>query len=227
MYVYAFIQTPSQDMELPQGIVGKLEVVSWEGLAAVVEAEISPAKIEAIAKDDELLKHAYITHGLVTYQLFQIVTILPLKFYHCFADLASLKSHLQSHHQTYLQSLKRFENRGEYLIKLTPQDPPSASISTEAKGRDYFLAKKQVIQQQQDFKQQQADEQNLLIQQVEQAYPDVVIRENQICILTHRQSKFELQQTVENWQNICPTWELELSEAIPPYDFLSLEGTGF
>jgi len=147
---------------------------------------------------------------------------LPLRFYHCFADRANLTLHLATHQEQYLAQLTDLSGKGEYILKFIPQEPPVPTVATEGKGREYFLAKKQRYQIQQDWKIQQARERDSLIDRVTQAYGDAVIAEGQeqIYLLINRNAEDILYQHLQNWQKSCPTWELCLSDAIPPYDFL-------
>ncbi len=227
MYTYAFIKTPEVTLELPQGIKGDLEIVKEKQIAAIVEPEVSIETIEAIIQDDELLKHAYIRHGLVVSETCRQTTILPLRFYHCFADRANLALHLATHQEEYLTQLTNLSGKGEYILKFIRQEPPVQTLATEAKGREYFLAKKQRYQIQQDWKIQQARERDSVIDRVSQAYGDAIVAEEQeqIYLLINRHVEELLYQQLQNWQKYCPSWELRLSDAIPPYDFLSLQTT--
>lgn len=145
-----------------------------------------------------------------------------MRFYHCFADRANLTLHLATHQEQYLAQLTDLSGKGEYILKFIPQEPPVPTVATEGKGREYFLAKKQRYQIQQDWKIQQARERDSLIDRVTQAYGDAVIAEGQeqIYLLINRNAEDILYQHLQNWQKSCPTWELCLSDAIPPYDFL-------
>lgn len=226
MYTYAFIKTPEFPLELPSGIAGRLEIISEQKIAAVVEPGLSTKTIEALIQDDELLKHSYISYGLVIAEIFRQTTLLPLRFYHCFTDIAHLKSHLVTYKDTYLTQLTNLEGKGEYILKFIPKSPPQPPVSSSAKGREYFLAKKQRYQRQQDFKTQQLAEQKFIINQISQIYPEVIIADfqegnTQIYILENLQSAENIHQDIQHIQNNCMTWKLQLGEAIPPYDFLS------
>lgn len=226
MYTYAFIKTPDIALELPNGIAGPLQIVSEQQIAAIVEPGISIKTIEAILQDDELLKHSYLSYGLVIAEIFRQTTLLPLRFYHCFADLASLKSHLSSHKDTYLTQLTNLEGKGEYILKFIPKPPPNPPVSSPAKGRDYFLAKKQRYQQQQDWKTEQFTEQKLVIDRISQTYPQAIIANSQegnlqIYILEKLLCAENIRQDIQDMQSNCLTWELQLGDPIPPYDFLS------
>lgn len=226
MYIYAFIKAPQTPLELPQGIAGKLQVLIVENLAAIVEPDLTLQKIEIILEEDRLLQRAYVSYGLVICEIFRQTTLLPLKFYHCFADSESLIQHLSEHQVTYLQQLERLEGKGEYILRLTPQPIPEPVIDYTAKGRDYFLAKKQRYQFQQDFKTQQAQELDLLLEAITQVYPDTITSDcssesPKIYLLVHQQAVDLLHQHQATWQKLAPRWNLTLGEAIPPYDFLS------
>lgn len=226
MYTYAFIKTPDFPLELPAGIAGPLQVVGERQLAAIVEPGISKKTIEAIIQDDELLKHSYLNHGLAIAEIFRQTTLLPLRFYHCFADLASLKDHLATHKDSYLTQLTNLEGKGEYILRFIPKPPPQPPVSSAATGRAYFLAKKQRYQLQQDFKTQQTAERQEAIARISQTYPEVIVSESsegtvQIYLLAKRQLEEDIHQNIQDIQKGCPVWELHLGQAIPPYDFLS------
>ncbi len=226
MYTYAFIKTPNSPLELPPGIAGNLKIISLDHISAVVEPEVDLNLIETILQNDEQLQQAYLRYGVVICELFRQITLLPLKFYHCFKDQDSLEHHLKINQQYYLSQLERFHNQGEYILKLFPQQPPEPPLPQVSKGRDYFLAKKQHYQLQQDFKLQQAYELEQILKIIAQTYsPNLLTNLEkevpQIYILASLHDKALLRQHFQTWQNYCQTWEMELGEAIPPYDFLT------
>ena len=55
-YIYAFLSLPKSSLELPKGMEKEVELISYQNIAAVAEANVST---EAIQKTDEvnIFKH--------------------------------------------------------------------------------------------------------------------------------------------------------------------------
>ncbi|MBP0013929.1 MAG: GvpL/GvpF family gas vesicle protein [Roseofilum sp. SBFL] len=225
MYTYALIKTPETPLELPPGLVGDLEVVTTGTLAAITEPQLSPTKMEALVQDDQLLEQAYIHYGVVVCDLFAKTTILPLKFYHCFRDRLALEEHLTTHQDQYLNTLNTLDGKGEYILKAFPKPLELPPLDKEQKGKAYFLAKKQRYQQQQEYQNQQNSQWQTLTEQVLALYPEAVIPEPQedkwqLFWLAQKDRRSLLEEHLFTWQELCPDWDLNLSDPIPPYDFL-------
>ncbi|MDJ1168442.1 GvpL/GvpF family gas vesicle protein [Roseofilum sp. BLCC_M154] len=225
MYTYALIKTPETALELPPGLVGDLEMVATEKLAAITEPKLSPTKMEALVQDDGLLEQAYIHYGVVVCDLFAKTTILPLKFYHCFGDRRALEDHLTTHQERYLKTLNSLEGKGEYILKAFPKALELPPLDKEQKGKAYFMAKKQRYQQQQECQNQQEAQWEKLTDQILALYPAAIIPEpqdekRQLFWLGEKDGRSDLEKKLITWQELCPDWELNLSDPIPPYDFL-------
>lgn len=223
MYTYAFLNTPTHTLELPQGIEGVLELISCDRLSALVEPKLS---FEALQENDAQLVEAVLTHDRVIRELFQQTPLLPLRFGTCFVSAEGLLAHLQTHNQEYLEKLALFGSKVEYTLKLTPLPlAVESALPTETQGREYFLAKKRRFQSQFEQQQQQTNEWQALVQAIALTYPNPVLGEAQdgsqrVYLLVSQQDEPQLYDYLEAWQAQCPHWELTLSEALPPYHFV-------
>ena len=230
MYTYALIETPTVPLMLPVGLVGELELISAGEITAIAEPQISLQKMELLVQDDELLQQAYVRYGQVICDLFRQTTIVPFRFYHCFADRTALQQHLKIHQSFYEQMLKRLAGKGEYLLKFLPKDClfPEIEQDTLKKGKDYFLAKKKRYQMQQDYREKQQRDWQAIGDRITAEYPDAIIAnpsedKREIYLLGDRDRESLLYQQLQVWQEACNTWNITLSEAIPPYDFLDID----
>lgn len=228
MYTYAFFKTPTSPLKLPSGIRGCLEIISFQGLSALVEPEL---KAQDLPDTDEQLIQAVLIHDQIIRSVFEQITLLPLRFGICFRSTIALSEHLARHQQDYLQKLEQFQGKTEYCLQGIPLEPtpvrtpPNPINSFSQGGREYFLAKKQLHQLQIDHQQQQAQEWQQLVNTISQTYTEIHFAQSQpnrerIYILTHRTQSPQLQEKLEQWQNQSPHWQLTLGDAIPPYHFL-------
>ncbi|MFM7279478.1 MAG: gas vesicle protein, partial [Microcystis aeruginosa] len=102
--------------------------------------------------------------------------------------------------------------------------PEEHVLSSESKGRQYFLAKKQLYEAQQDFYTLQGSESQNLVDLITQSYPSMKIitapgTESRIYLLVNFQEEPLLIERVLHWQKACPRWELQLGQVSPPYHF--------
>ncbi len=222
MYTYALLKTPEQPLSLPRGIIGELQLIDAAEISALVEPGLL---IDGIRQDDDRLMQAVIRHDQILLAIFQQTTLLPLRFGTQFTSAASLREHLETHSQTYLAKLSQLLGKAEYTLKLTPCELPEQLVELpEAKGRDYFLAKKQRYQAQQAQQDHQLAELAALRATIAQLYPaqlddeprDGIYRWH--LLVPHPDSSLLAQ--VQTWQALCPSWELHLSAALPPYHFV-------
>ncbi|MFB2875356.1 GvpL/GvpF family gas vesicle protein [Floridanema aerugineum] len=222
LYTYCFLNTPNAAIELPIGINQPGFLVSSAGVAALVEAEVD---LESIKEDDQKLIQAVVEHDHVICQIFSHTTVLPLRFGTSFASQESLLNHLESHAQEYLEKLQQLKGKGEYILKFTSRTLEDEPISNEAGGRQYFLAKKQRYQAQQNFYTAQAAEWENMVSQITEIHKSAVVVEPQndqakIYLLVSRQEESLLAEQFLSWQKACHRWELSLGEALPPYHFI-------
>lgn len=222
MYTYAFLRQPTSSFSLPEGIAEPLQIVSSAGLSALVEPKLD---FESLQQSDDRLVQAVLSHDRIVRLTFQQTEILPLRFGTRFVSREGLLEHLEAHRTEYLEKLTQLTGKAEYTLKLLPVDFQEPSISSEVKGKDYFLAKKQRYQVQLDQQQQQQQELNQLQETIAQIYPNPVLDDakegvERIYLLAERKNEPTLYQHVQQWQAACPTWEITIGEALPPYHFV-------
>lgn len=221
-YTYAFLNTPVADLELPLGISDRIFLIDNAGISAVVEVGVS---LESIQNDDEKLTQAVLSHDRVICELFRQTTVLPLRFGTSFASKESLLTHLKSHGEEYLKKLHQFKGKSEYILKFIPQTPEEPTIANETGGKQYFLAKKQRFKTQQEFYNLQAAEWDNAVEQITEIYKSAIVvqPENEaarIYICVSLEEENILAEQFITWQKACLRWELQLTEALPPYHFI-------
>lgn len=223
MYTYAFLLNSAQPLDLPEGIWGSLELVGIADLAALVEPDLSSASLQ---QSDRQLMQAVLSHDRVIQEVFQQTAVLPLRFGTYFISRQGLLEHLQTHRQEYLDKLARLQGKAEYVLKLVPLSFAEPTISTEARGKDYFLAKKQLYQNQSAWQQQQQFELGSLHSIISEHYPDSVRGgatndgSERIYLLYPQQKEQFLDQQIRAWQQQFRHWQLSLGETLPPYHFV-------
>jgi Gas vesicle synthesis protein GvpL/GvpF len=218
VYTYAFLTTiPPQ---LPEGIFGSLQIIAAKGLAALVE----PLAAESLQKTDQQLVQAVLAHDRVIRELFEQTTVLPLRFGTCFTSRQGLLEHLETNSGEYLTKLKELQGKAEYALKLTPIAFPEAAIGADVKGKDYFLAKKQIYQAQAAWQVEQQTELEVLFGAIAQQHSWVRGEADngveRVYLLGDRQSESGLVETFKTWQLQSAHWELMLGEPLPPYHFV-------
>lgn len=221
-YTYAFLNTPVADLELPLGISDRIFLIDNAGISAVVEVGVS---LESIQNDDEKLTQAVLSHDRVICELFRQTTVLPLRFGTFFASKESLLTHLESHGEEYLKKLRQLNGKSEYILKFTPQTPEEPTIANETGGKQYFLAKKQRFKTQQEFYNLQAAEWDNAVEEITEIYKSAIVvkPENEaarIYICVSLEEENILVEQFITWQKACSRWELQLTEALPPYHFI-------
>ena len=198
LYAYAFLKTPIESLVFPVGMANPLLLITGGDLSAVVEPEVC---LDTLQNDDERLIQSVLCHDRVICELFQQTTILPLRFGTSFLEAENLLTYLCSHAQEYQEKIEQLEGKGEY-----------------------FLAKKQHYEAQQDFYTLQGSEWQNLVHLVSQSYSSTRIitapgTESRIYLLVDFQEEPLLIEQVLRWQKACPRWELQLGQVSPPYHF--------
>jgi Gas vesicle synthesis protein GvpL/GvpF len=221
LYTYAFLRTPGFSLNLPQGTTTSVIQIDGTGLSAIVEPGIS---LESFQNDDEKIIQMALAHDRVICDLFQQITVLPLRFGTYFTATNNLLNHLESHEQEYLNKLEKINCKTEFSLKLTPRilEEPEPFEGT---GRHYFLAKKQHYQNQKNFSITQAAEKETLINLISNINQmPVLIQEQEeelrIYLLVSHQETTLLSEQFLTWQQTCPRWNLFLGEGLPPYHFI-------
>lgn len=220
-YTYAFLETPSFPLTLPQGIASQVVLINGIQLSAIVEPGIS---LESCQKNDAEIIQMALCHDRVIRELFEQVTVLPLRFGTCFNSQTKLLNYLQSHSQEYRKQLEEIKGKVEFCLKLIPHSLPETEPLTE-KGKNYFLAKKQQYQNRQNFSICQETEKQNLIYGIKNVHKfPLVIQEQKeevrIYILVSSQDKVLILEQFLTWQKACPRWDLFLGDSLPPYHFI-------
>ncbi|MFN6494770.1 GvpL/GvpF family gas vesicle protein [Nostoc sp. DedQUE03] len=221
LYVYAFIQTPVVDLNLPLGISNIVVLISKSGVSALVEPAIS---LESLQNNDESLIKAVLSHDRVIYEVFRHTTVLPLRFGTSFASQESLLNHLETHAEEYLEKLCQIKDKNQYILKFIPRTLDETNTPSASAGKEYLLAKKQRYQAQQNFYTAQITEWENIAQTITQIHESKIVqkegKETRIYLLVSSQNESLLTAQLLAWQEACPRWELQLGEPLPPYDFI-------
>lgn len=221
MHVYALVHSSAVDLTLPEGVSGPLETIKHQQLMAVIEPNL---QLEDLQQNDAMLLQAVLAHDRVIRELFLQTTVLPLRF-NAFPTLTHLKADLETNQARYLAILEQLAGQIELTLKLIPVEMPEPQIAPELKGKEYFLAKKQVYQAQQQQRDAQAQEFNLVMQAIAQFYPIVIQSDSQQAyLLIHQEKVVALQQQLSNLEKKITSWELSLGEALPPFHFVEGDG---
>jgi hypothetical protein len=204
------------------GIRDRVLLMSCAGVSALVESNIS---VESLQNNDEQLIQAVLSHDRVICELFRQTTVLPLRFGISFASQESLLTYLESHAEEYLEKLRQLHGKAEYSLKFIPRTLDEPNITPEAGGRQYFLAKKQRYQTQQDYQIAQTQEWEQVVHLITQIYKTAIIIQSQgeearIYLLVSYQDEPLLAEQFLAWQKECSRWELQLGLALPPYHFI-------
>ncbi len=201
----------------------EVELIGSENLAAVAEADIS---IEAIQETDEQLLEAVLTHDRVVREIFEQTSLLPLRFGNAFTTVENIINHLQEYEKKYLVNLAKLAEKVEYTMNFSPISNPGNFEVGDARGKAYLLAKKQRFKQQQAFQIEQRQQWENICQSILQEYPESLCRSTtegdvkQVHLLTDRQAKVLIIEQLVTWQANCSTWQITLSEPLPPYHFV-------
>jgi hypothetical protein len=223
MYTYAFLLNSDQALDLPEGIWGSLELVRVAKLAALVEPDLA---LESLQQNDRQLMQAVLSHDRVIQDLFQQTAVLPLRFGTYFVSRQGLLDHLQSRQRQYLDKLNYLQGKAEYVLKLIPVSLSGSTVTAELKGRDYFLAKKQLYTNQTEWQQQQHSELQALISLINEHYPEAVRGSEtndgseRFYLLCSQSEQQHLQNQLKQWQQQYHRWQISLGETLPPYHFV-------
>lgn len=220
MHVYALVNRSRVELTLPEGVLGPLEIVSHKQLTAIVEPDL---QLDDLQQNDAILLQAVLAHDRVIRELFRQTTVLPLRFT-TFPTRTNLIADLETNQAKYLGILARLDGQVEVTLKLVLVENPEPEVPPQLKGKEYFLAKKQLYQAQQQQRDAQAQEFNSVIQAIAQLYPIVIQSDLQQAYLLVPQEKVpDLQAQVSNFEKIITSWQLYLGEALPPFHFVGDE----
>jgi len=221
IYVYTFVQLPKQPLHLPPGINSRLEIVQVGAIAAIAEPDLP---LEALQTSDEKLLQALLQHDHIIQSVFQQTPVLPLRFGTCFPSIAALQAHLTENCDRYAHQLIALANKAEYTIELTPPDLPKAAIAPDLKGKEYFLAKRRLYEQQSQAQAKLQLQQRDLIELLAQlgklhplSAPEASICK--VCLLVEAPPS-RLKTAISRLQQHYTDWQIRCSEPLPPYHFL-------
>ncbi|HEY9763395.1 MAG TPA: GvpL/GvpF family gas vesicle protein [Trichocoleus sp.] len=223
LYIYAVCWVPEKGLVLPPGIERDTVLIEQAGLGAIAEPGLDLAALEA---DDQRLLTAVLTHDQVICDLFQQTTLLPLRFGIQLTSQVGLEAHLQENQKNYRRKLALLADKAEYQIKLVPAEVALPPLPEGLTGRDYFLAKKSRLQAQSEEQQRQQEELSHLMATLQPIYPNLQTATSdegilRLYLLLNSSQAKELLLQAELWQRQMPRWQLNLSEALPPYHFVS------
>ncbi len=222
LYTYAFLKTPDVSLDFPKGFTEQVLLVDSAGLSALVEPNLP---LELLQSHDEKLVEMVLCHDRVINEVFHQTSILPLRFGTSFLSKTSLLTHLESNVNEYQKKLDNINGKSEYIVKLIPCKQKEPEIPVKAVGKEYFLAKKQRYQNQQNFHTAQATEWKNLVNSITQIYQSTIIdqlqgEERRIYILVSYHEEALLAEQILIWQQECLHWELYLGGPFPPYHFI-------
>ncbi|MEM9120783.1 MAG: GvpL/GvpF family gas vesicle protein [Cyanobacteria bacterium P01_F01_bin.56] len=221
IYLYALCPSLSASSDLPEGIgASPVEILTVASLGAVIEQDVDIAQIQA---DDTQLMTAVLAHDRVLGHFFAQTPLLPLRFGTQFKDRDAVKTFLTNQGEVYRPKLDYLWDKAEYLVKLLPQSIDMPAIASDLKGRDYFLAKKQRLQQHTLALSQQTEHLQTFLSGLQATKIPLVQsapqnNEERLHVLLSRDAA-TVQQLMTDWQQQLPTWQLTCSEPLPPYHF--------
>ncbi|MBD1912909.1 MULTISPECIES: GvpL/GvpF family gas vesicle protein [unclassified Leptolyngbya] len=227
-YTYALLP-PDAMLVLPEGIAGALQRIPVGSLDALVEVGLD---IETLQSDDARLMRAVLHHDQVIREAFEQTDLLPLRFGTCFRSQTDLENHLQDNADAYLAKLAKVKGKAEYTVRLKPVVASASAIPAEAGGKAYFLAKKRQFQEQFEQQQQRQQQRDVLREAIAQIYPHLFTAEPRdgmerlyfLADFSRGNGLAEPPQSpqgyLEQWQALCPLWEVMLDAPLPPYHFV-------
>ena len=217
MYIYTFCATATVLPPLPQGIAQPLQTVAVGAVTAIGEP---PLDLAALQQDEARLVSAVVHHDWVLCELVQTMPLLPLRFGTQFSDVEQVRSHLQSQAEAYRAQLTALGDRVEICLKLATRPLRLVAPLPALKGRDYFQAKKQRLQQQTLTEAQQQTQLAQLRTALIRSYPQHQIEEDSVYLLIDRKAVGQLQDQQQYWQQKFPDCEVRISGVLPPYHFV-------
>lgn len=222
LYLYSICPRPLQPLPLPLGLAAPTQLIAVDNVAAVVETGVD---LQTLQTDEPRLLNAVLSHDRVICELFQHTPLLPLRFGTQIASIEHLKAHLANQGADYAAKLAVLGDRVEYQLKLMAQAVELPPLAQGLTGRDYFLAKKQRLQDQTAAQEQQHQELDQLLNELYTTYDNCIEAESpageaRVYLLIDRAAAEVLEQRVEAWRSQTTHWQIMLSEPLPPYHFV-------
>ncbi len=223
IYVYAILFSSNQELDFPQGIQGRVEMISYGKIAAIIERDIL---IQNLQETEDILLKAIVTHDRVIQAIFSQISLLPLRFGTAFTSLDSLLENLNNNQSQYNQKLDKLTNNVEYCIKFIPLDfKVNKAKDLDLKGKSYLLAKKKNYQLQQEFISNQENQWTVIKKSISQEFSDnILIQEEeaikQIFLLEQQNTNIDI--LINSWQQKAPNWQIITSLPLPCYHFANI-----
>ncbi|MGK7951210.1 MAG: GvpL/GvpF family gas vesicle protein [Xenococcaceae cyanobacterium] len=223
IYVYAILFSHEKKINLPQGFNGKVELIVYENIAAIIEREISIQKLQET--EDSLLK-AVVTHDRVIQDIFSQVSLLTVRFGTGFASTNNLLDHFKDNQQKYIKQLQALDNKVEYAVKFLPLTfQPNDTKHIALKGKNYLLTKKKNYQLYQEFIFYQETQWQQIKEIATQEFSErVLIKEQedikQIFLLEEQNTNIDI--LINTWQQKASNWQITISQPLPCYHFTFL-----
>ena len=227
IYAFAILPAPMPSIE-PQGIQDRIHYLQVGDLVAVVETEINVQVLEQ-AGEEQLLQ-AVLGHDRVIGELFsalfeQSSSLLPLRFGTVFLSQSALEEYLRSNHTSLVDRLQQLSGCSEYVLKGKFTPPKISQPAEDLKGKDYLVAKRTLYLQQQQVRSKQQEEYNDLITLLNASSQEIqtgvaqTAEDIKAFILLNSTQAQSIRESLTQWQSQHPAWQLDLSEALPPYHF--------
>jgi hypothetical protein len=222
IYLYSICPRPLQPLPLPLGLAAPTQLITVDNVAALVETGVD---LQTLQTDEPRLLNAVLSHDRVICELFQHTPLLPLRFGTQIASIEHLKAHLASQGADYAAKLAILGHQVEYQLKLIAQAVELPPLAPGLTGRDYFLAKKQRLQDQTIAQEQQRLELDQVLDHLHTLYENYIEAESpageaRVYLLIDRAAAEGLEEWVEEWRSQIIHWSIMLSEALPPYHFV-------
>ncbi|MBW4463061.1 MAG: GvpL/GvpF family gas vesicle protein [Nodosilinea sp. WJT8-NPBG4] len=222
IYLYSICPRPLQPLPLPLGLAVPTRLIAVDNVAAIVETGVD---LETLQTDEPRLLNAVLSHDRVICELFQHTPLLPLRFGTQIASIEHLKAHLVSQGADYAAKLAILGHQVEYQLKLIAQPVELPPLAEGLNGRDYFLAKKQRLQDQTAAQEQQHQELDQVLNDLHATYDNYIEAESpageaRVYLLIDRAAAESLEQRVDEWRSQTTHWTLMLSDPLPPYHFV-------
>ncbi|MEM8804572.1 MAG: GvpL/GvpF family gas vesicle protein [Cyanobacteria bacterium P01_G01_bin.38] len=226
LYLYAFCWLPrlrEATALLPAGLNQPIQIISEGDIGAAIERGID---LTAMEQDDIQLVAGVVNHDRVICDLFELAPLLPLRFGTQFLSETALRSHLQDKAAQYCQRLQFLTDQVEICFRLTPVARATPPVDHTLKGGDYFLAKKQRLQNQATHQQHQQKQLSQLQGKIAHTFPHLAQEatpdtlEQKIYLLIKGDQLSQLPAHLTTWQTAYPLWTITASEARPPYHFV-------
>ncbi|MDX2256187.1 MAG: GvpL/GvpF family gas vesicle protein [Pseudanabaenaceae cyanobacterium bins.39] len=229
IYTFAILMAPCPKVQ-PLGLMGQpIQYWQCDRLVAVIQPDVDIEALKSLP--EESLMQAIIQHDRLVCDLFTEQTLLPLRFGTAFISLDALDMYLRQEGAKLLGDLERLTGYAEFLIKgvaIAPKVEPQTNL----KGKDYLLAKRSLYLQQEEWRSQLQQEISSYLQLIKdnlESGTELHIHstepqgsESWRCYLLLPRSQADyLQNLGKSWLEKHRHWQIEWTEALPPYHFLA------